>query len=95
MFDEVFIQLFLSKLSADSHVSTNEQIALQNNTAGFDTGGGFSFMFLQPAYQANAVKKYIHQKISFPAADLWNATNRGYPDIAAIGENYCVLDPGT
>jgi len=72
--------------------SMNEKIALNNNTAEFDTGGGFSFIFPQPSYQTQAVTDYIKSGVTLPPPNVWNANNRGYPDIAAVGENLCVLD---
>jgi len=73
--------------------STNEQAASQNNAAGFDTGGGFSnYAKLQPFQQA-AVTNYLKSGVPLPDPSLFNPLNRGYPDIAAIGGNVCVLDP--
>jgi len=74
--------------------STNEQPALQTNTAGFDTGGGFSIHMAQPSYQTKAVQAYLSSGVQLPLASLFNPNNRGFPDISACGENVCVLDPG-
>jgi len=75
--------------------STNEQVANQNNTAGFDTGGGFSVFSPQPAYQAQAVQAYIKSGVTLPSQSFaWSPNNRGFPDIAAVGENFCCLNPG-
>jgi len=73
--------------------STNEQPALQTNTAGFDTGGGFSWFSPMPSYQQAAVADYIASGVALPAQNLWNQNNRGFPDISAVGENVCCLDP--
>jgi len=75
--------------------STNEQVANQNNTAGFDTGGGFSVFSPQPAYQQQAVQAYLKSGVTLPSQSFaWSPNNRGFPDIAAVGENFCCLNPG-
>jgi len=75
--------------------STNEQACLSNNTGGFDTGGGFSTYSVRPSYQAAAVHGYINSGVTLPSPDYWNPANRGFPDVSAVGENVCILDPGT
>jgi len=73
--------------------STNEQPASGSNTAGFDTGGGFAWYSPMPEYQKKAVQSYIASGVPLPSKTYWNSSNRGYPDVAAIGENFCTLDP--
>lgn len=51
---KVPIFCFLGNLST----STNEQPASGGNTAGFDTGGGFSVNNPMPDYQKNAGMQY-------------------------------------
>jgi len=75
--------------------SSVQQPATSNNTAGFDTGGGFSWTLPQPAYQAEAVQAYIKSGVVLPSKTLWNPLMRGYPDIAAVGGQICVVDPNT
>ena len=53
-----------------------------------DSGGGFSDHFTAPPYQQKAVAGYqalAASKGALPAARLWNAEGRGYPDVAALG----------
>jgi len=61
-------------------------------------GGGFSNTFGQPAYQKQVVATYLADtSANFPPQKLWNATGRGYPDIAALGgqkNSYCVSTGG-
>jgi len=83
-----------SFFDCDCSTSTNEQPALANNTAEFDTGGGFSIHIPMQAYQKTAVQKYLTSGVVLPDKSLFNPNNRAFPDIAAIGENVCVLDPG-
>jgi tripeptidyl-peptidase-1 len=75
--------------------SINEQAAVSNDTAEFDTGGGFSVYSPMPSYQKAAVQAYLMSGVTLPPAMYFNKNNRGFPDIAAVGENICLLDPGT
>ncbi|KAK0730212.1 Pro-kumamolisin, activation domain-containing protein [Lasiosphaeris hirsuta] len=56
----------------------------------FQSGGGFSDMFRQPAYQANAVKKYYDDHDPGYDASQYNNSRRvrGYPDVALASQNY-------
>lgn len=53
----------------------------------FTSGGGFSNIYPRPAYQKDAVGQYVDQSIdaAFQALPGFNATGRGYPDVAALG----------
>jgi len=54
------------------------------------TGGGFSNRWERPKWQDDAVSSYLAhaaRRAKLPNASLFNATGRGYPDIAAIGQN--------
>ena len=56
-------------------------------------GGGFSNTFSPPSYQAAAVKAYLSSGVELPDATLYNASGRGYPDVAALAgvqNPYCV-----
>jgi len=79
----------------DCTTSTNEQPALQSNTAGFDTGGGFSAHIPMVSYQQKAVQAYLTSGVVLPNANLFNPNNRGFPDVAAVGDAICLLDPGS
>jgi len=74
--------------------STNEQVAVSNDTAEFDTGGGFSVYTSQPSYQTQAVQAYLKSGVLLPPSMYFNGNNRGFPDVAGIGENVCLLNPG-
>jgi len=74
--------------------STNEQPALANDTAGFDTGGGFSVYSPMPSYQVSAVQAYLKSGVLLPPAMYFNPSNRGFPDVAGVGDAVCLLDPG-
>jgi len=74
--------------------STNEKIALSTNYAGFDTGGGFSQFSAMQSYQSTAVAAYLKSGVALPPSNLFNSSNRAFPDIGAVGEDFCCLDPG-
>jgi len=74
--------------------SNNEQPALSSNSAGFDTGGGFSQFSPMQSFQSVAVNAYLTSGVTLPTASLYNPKNRAFPDIGAVGEDFCCLDPG-
>jgi tripeptidyl-peptidase-1 len=74
--------------------SNYEQPALQTNTAGFDTGGGFSQFSAMLPFQQAAVQSYLSSGVKLPLSFLFNPSNRAFPDIGAVGEDFCCLDPG-
>jgi len=54
------------------------------------TGGGFSNYVAQPTYQTAAVSAYLKSNVTFPPATSYNASNRGFPDVSALGHNYLI-----
>jgi tripeptidyl-peptidase-1 len=73
----------------------------------FASGGGFSNIYPQPSYQADAVNTYLTQYTpsykfynTTDNADIganggvYNAAGRGYPDVAAIGDNVLIYHAG-
>jgi tripeptidyl-peptidase-1 len=55
------------------------------------SGGGFSWRFPVPDYQAAVVSNYLRSNAGqsgFPPSGAFNATNRAYPDIAALANKY-------
>jgi len=67
-------------------------------TAWSASGGGFSDTFAIPEYQKAAVAAYKSSPAAMlPPRRFWNATGRGYPDVAALGGTktpYCVNTGG-
>jgi tripeptidyl-peptidase-1 len=55
--------------------------------AGFGggSGGGFSIQFPAPAHQKATVAKYLSSTSGLPPASGFNASNRAYPDMSAVG----------
>lgn len=66
--------------------------------AWYGSGGGFSYKFGRPSYQAAAVSSYLAKAKAagmLPAKpSAWNSTGRGFPDVAALGgvqNKYCIV----
>jgi len=74
--------------------SLEENGAMHDNAALFDTGGGFSHYNPRPFWQDSAVNQYFNSDVKFPDSKYWNNTNRGYPDVAACGANVAVYQHG-
>ena len=78
-----------SQLSTENPVSTTNA----GNVDATTTGGGFSYMFSQPSWQASAVNSYLntvcasgnHNGCTLPSSSYFNAANRAYPDVSAFG----------
>lgn len=58
-------------------------------TTQFPSGGGFSNVFARPTWQETQVANYLAKFAPDYAADIFNRSGRGYPDVAANG---CVCD---
>jgi tripeptidyl-peptidase-1 len=54
------------------------------------TGGGFSTYLPQPSYQTKVVSAYLNSGVALPPSWAYNSTNRGFPDVSALGHNYIV-----
>ncbi|KAI1759386.1 tripeptidyl-peptidase [Hypoxylon sp. FL1150] len=57
------------------------------------SSGGFSSLHAQPAWQADAVNAYL-ESIGDTYSAYFNASNRGFPDVAAQGSRFVVVDKG-
>jgi tripeptidyl-peptidase-1 len=74
------------------------EVAADDKNTGFTSGGGFGEYFSRPAYQEPAVSKYLSAHNNFAdqyKADMFNASGRAYPDIAAQSVNYGIVWNGT
>lgn len=49
-----------------------------------DGGGGFSDTFAIPSWQADDVASFFKDSTDLPASTFYNASGRGYPDVAAL-----------
>ncbi|KAI0097161.1 subtilisin-like protein [Daldinia grandis] len=57
------------------------------------SSGGFSSLHPQPAWQADAVNGYL-ESIGETYSAYFNSSNRGFPDVAAQGSRFVVIDKG-
>lgn len=57
------------------------------DASGYAGGGGFSSYFARPSYQDDVVPAYI-EGLDGEFAAYYNASGRGYPDLAAQGYDY-------
>ncbi|KIK60501.1 hypothetical protein GYMLUDRAFT_167978 [Collybiopsis luxurians FD-317 M1] len=62
-------------------------------TTDFASGGGFSRLFSQPSYQADAVKAFLATN-GDANSGMFNASGRAYPDVAAQGQGFQVIVRG-
>merc|ERR1712093_78136 len=66
------------------------EVAVSQPVAGFTSGGGFSTYTPMPSYQKTAVQGYLSSGVALPPSTYFNSSNRGYPDVAALGNNFAV-----
>ncbi|KAF3064043.1 Tripeptidyl-peptidase sed2 [Daldinia childiae] len=57
------------------------------------SSGGFSSLHAQPAWQADSVNSYL-KSIGQTYSAYFNSSNRGFPDVAAQGSRFIVIDKG-
>ncbi|KAF7308336.1 Family S53 protease [Mycena chlorophos] len=76
--------------SVGSTFTTNGQAP---ETAASFSSGGFSNIFAIPSYQADAVQTYLGL-LGSQNEGLFNSSGRGYPDVAAQGENVQIVVDG-
>lgn len=74
-------------------VSGTEIVCSPATGALIASGGGFSNVASQPSWQKTVVSKYVSGSGVPPAGDF-NATGRGYPDVAALGHYYYIQMSG-
>jgi subtilase family serine protease len=73
-----------------------EQTASLATGSRITTGGGFSAYSPRPEWQNDVVKTYLeNNKNVLPPTNTFNASNRAYPDVSAIGHNVLVYLKGT
>lgn len=67
------------------------EVAAYDPANHFSSGGGFSNYFGRPSYQDAAVTSYIQGLGTSVPANMYNASGRAYPDVAAQGQQYVVV----
>jgi tripeptidyl-peptidase-1 len=58
------------------------------------SGGGFSNVAPQQSWQATAVSTYLKSGAKLPGSGNFNATSRGYPDVASLAHNVVIYESG-
>lgn len=64
-------------------------------TAWTDSGGGFSYLFSQPSYQASAVSSWLATGSADSVSNYFNSSGRGYPDVAAQSTDFIIVVDGS
>ncbi|OAA66529.1 alkaline serine protease [Niveomyces insectorum RCEF 264] len=95
-----------SSSSSSNTTSAAPPLLTERATSRFPSGGGFSNVFAQPAYQASAVADYFEQvqgRLAFSGyatpgtnfsevgSGVYHTGGRGYPDVAAVGDHYVTM----
>jgi subtilase family serine protease len=70
--------------------ASGEEQAVSYSEAQFASGGGFSNYAAQPSYQQAAVSAYLSSGVELPPSSYFNASNRGFPDVASLGHNVLI-----
>eukprot|EP00933_Yihiella_yeosuensis_P044839 TRINITY_DN40113_c0_g1_i1.p1 TRINITY_DN40113_c0_g1~~TRINITY_DN40113_c0_g1_i1.p1 ORF type:complete len:568 (-),score=86.09 TRINITY_DN40113_c0_g1_i1:139-1842(-) len=58
------------------------------------SGGGFSDRYKAPAFQRSAIEAYLKNAAKLPPSTFYNHTGAGFPDVAAVGMNFWVVNSG-
>ncbi|GAM20662.1 hypothetical protein SAMD00019534_038370 [Acytostelium subglobosum LB1] len=58
------------------------------------SSGGFSYFSPLPSWQSSAVEAYLNSGVPLPSASIYNSSNRGFPDVSALGHNYGIYAYG-
>ena len=73
-------------------VTKMEEVACSYPEAIITTGGGFSNYSPRPSWQNSVVSTYFNfvSPSELPPASTFNSSNRGFPDVSALGHNFLV-----
>ena len=74
--------------------SGTEIVCSHKSGALVTSGGGFSLVAPQPAWQSDAVAAYLASGALLPGPTEFNSSNRGYPDVAAFAHNIAAFQDG-
>jgi tripeptidyl-peptidase-1 len=74
--------------------ASGDEVAVSFDQSYFASGGGFSWYSPMPSYQTQAVSSYLNSGVTLPPASYYNNTNRGFPDVSAIGSACLIYDGG-
>lgn len=67
------------------------EVACSYPNALITSGGGFSSYSPRPSWQNTVVSAYLtNSSVTLPPSKYFNASNRGFPDVSALGHNYLI-----
>lgn len=72
-----------------------DSVGPEGAVAAFGSGGGFSWHFPIPSYQADAVNNFFSTASDLPESHFYNRQGRGTPDVAALGIGFEVVVDGS
>eukprot|EP01133_Synstelium_polycarpum_P015198 gene15198-17984_t len=81
--------------TANPCATSTTEIVCTYPAALITTGGGFSDYSPIPTWQQSAVSAYLKSGVALPAATFFNQSNRGFPDVTALGHNYAIIASGS
>jgi len=81
--------------NGQSCASGGYEEAVSYDQAQYASGGGFSNVALRPSYQNTAVAAYFNSGVTLPPASYYNASGRGFPDVAGLGSQVLIVDGGS
>lgn len=67
-----------------------QEVCTYESGALITTGGGFSNYVSTPSYQSTVVSAYLSSGVTLPPTADFNSSNRGFPDVSALGHNYLI-----
>ncbi|KAI1846330.1 hypothetical protein JX266_007535 [Neoarthrinium moseri] len=76
----------------DFNGSEAQEVAVYDPKHNFYSGGGFSNVNAQPAYQKEAVAKYFSAHDPKYPEGTYNKSGRAFPDVALLGANVTISD---
>ncbi|EEP77225.1 hypothetical protein UREG_02074 [Uncinocarpus reesii 1704] len=75
---------FVTSVGATTNINPERAI--------YFSSGGFSDRYRRPFYQEHAVSHYLHRELGDRWKGLYNPRGRGFPDVAAQGYKFAVVD---
>jgi tripeptidyl-peptidase-1 len=75
--------------------TTNTEGVCSYPDALITTGGGFSSYSTRPSWQDTYVSNYLKSGVTLPSSKFYNSSNRGFPDVSALGHNYVIALEGS
>ena len=75
-------------------VRSGRESAVNFTRSHFTSGGGFSNVSAQPAYQRAAVSNFLSSSTQLPPSTYFNRSLRAFPDVSALGHDWFVVNRG-